>query len=71
MRQKFNDDRLEAACERALYFGDPAYKTVKRILSEGLENQPLPVAVTLPVATTFMRSADELVQPLLGGESWS
>jgi len=71
LRQKFGDARLEAACERALYFGDPAYKTVKRILSEGLENQPLPVAVTLPVATTFMRSADELVSSLLGGESWN
>lgn len=61
----------DAACERALYFGDPAYRTVKRILSEGLENQLLPIAVTLPAATTFMRSADELVQHLFGGESWS
>ena len=71
LRPKFGDDRLEAACERALYFGDPAYKTVKRILSEGLESQPLPVAVTLPAATTFTRSADELVHHLFGGESWN
>jgi transposase len=71
LRQKFGDERLEAACERALFFGDPDYKTVKRILSEGLEEQPLPVAVTLPTATTFVRGADELVIPLFGGESWN
>lgn len=71
LRQQFSDDRLEAACERALSFGDPAYKTVKRILREGLENHPLPIAVSLPAATTFRRSADELVQHLFGGESWN
>ncbi len=71
LRHKFGDERLEAACERALHFGDPAYKTVKRILTQGLENEPLPVAVTLPAATTFARSAEELVSPLFGGESWN
>jgi transposase len=71
LRHKFGDERLEAACERALHFGDPAYKTVKRILTQGLENEPLPVAVTLPAATTFARSAEELISPLFGGESWN
>lgn len=71
LRHRFGDERLEAACERALHFGDPAYKTVKRILTQGLENEPLPVAVTLPVATTFARSAEELVSPLCGGEPWN
>lgn len=71
LRHKFGDERLEAACERALHFGDPAYKTVKRILTQGLENEPLPVAVTLPAATTFARSVEELISSLFGGESWN
>lgn len=71
LRDKFGDTRLEAACKRALHFDDPAYKTIKRILNEGLEAQPLPVAVTLPAATTFMRSGEELVSRLFGGGSWN
>ena len=69
--QKFGDARLEAACQRALCFGDPAYKTVKRILTLGLEEQPLPIAVTLPDASIFVRSAEELVGDLAGGEEWN
>jgi len=71
LRLKFSDQRLEAACQRALYFGDPAYKTVKCILTQGLEKGPLPIPVTLSVATTFVRDAEELVSPLLGGEPWN
>jgi transposase len=71
LRRKFGDERLEAACERALYFNDPTYKTVKRILTQSLDDQPLPIAVTLPAATTFVRGAEELVGQLLGGELWS
>jgi len=71
LRNKFGDERLEAACARALHFCDPTYKTVKGILNEGLENLPLPVPMALPAATTFMRSANELVEHLFGGEAWS
>jgi transposase len=71
LRRKFGDERLEAACQRALLFDDPAYKTVKRILTQGLESQPVPVAAVLPPATTFVRSAEELVGELAGGESWN
>jgi transposase len=71
LRQKFGDERLEAACQRALYFSDPGYKTVKRILTQGLENDPLPITVVLPTATTFARSAEELVGELVGGERWN
>ena len=31
--------RLEAACERALAFGDPRYRTIKTILARGLDQQ--------------------------------
>lgn len=33
--------RLEAACRRALYFGDPGYRRVKAILTSGLDSEPL------------------------------
>jgi hypothetical protein len=71
LRAKFGDERLEAACRRALCFSDPTYKTVKRILTQGLENDPLPEVVTSPEATAFVRSAEELVGSLAGGEPWN
>jgi hypothetical protein len=71
LRSKFGDQRLEAACQRALHFDDPAYKTVKRILTQELETQPLPELVTTPEATEFVRSAEELVGNLAGGELWN
>lgn len=71
LRHTFGDVRLEAACRRALRFADPAYKTVKRILSQGLEDEPAPEGVTAPAATTFVRSPEELVGDLAGGEPWN
>lgn len=74
LRERFGDARLENACARALAFGDPAYVTVKRILRLGLESASMPCVVRLPSATTFVRSTDELVGHLLGGEgdvSWN
>jgi hypothetical protein len=68
---RFGVKRLEAACRRALLFDDPGYKTVKRILIRGLEQQPQVVPVTLPPATTFARRADELVGVLVEVEPWS
>jgi len=70
LADRFGSDRLEAACARALLFGDPAYLTIKKILEEGMD-----VAVSAPVApwppaTTFVRPASELVGRLLGGVSW-
>ena len=71
LRHKFGDPRLEAACRRALHFDDPAYKTVKRILVQGLESDPLPEVVTAPQATVFVRNPEELVGDLVGGEPWN
>jgi hypothetical protein len=36
--QRHSDDRLEAACRRALEAGDPSYRTVKGILAAGTEH---------------------------------
>jgi transposase len=44
--------RLEAACRRALAFGDPRYRRIKEILNAGLDQAPLP----------------ELPEPGAGGE---
>lgn len=36
--------RLEAACTRALYFGDIRYRQIKNILNSALDCEPLPEA---------------------------
>ena len=74
LRQRFGDRRLEAACQRALHFDDPAYKTIKRILEQSLDQQPLPAADSSsppPPATRFVRQIGELVGQVLGGLAWS
>jgi hypothetical protein len=71
LRDKYGAERLEAACQRALDGDDPAYKTVKSILAQDLDGQPLPDVVELPPATTFARPHEELLGSLLGGESWN
>ena len=69
--ETFSAQRLEAACRRALHFDDPAYRTIKRILRQGLEDAPLPDPVSTPAATTFARPTDELVGGLIDGASWN
>jgi len=41
LKKKYGADRLEAACKRALHFDNPRYRTVKTILSKGLDQVPL------------------------------
>lgn len=41
----FGAARLEAACTRALRFDSPTYRTVKKILSEGLDQRQLDLAL--------------------------
>jgi hypothetical protein len=71
LQKRFGAERLEAAAQRALWFEDPSYKTIKRILALGLEQAETPTALSLPPATTFARSADELVGAFTEGSSWS
>jgi transposase len=40
MAKRFGAARLEAACDRALAFDAPRYRTVKHILEKGLDQQP-------------------------------
>ena len=65
--------RLEAACARALHYGDASYATVRRILDQGLEQEGCerePTASTSP-PTTFVRTPEELVGHLYAGASWN
>ena len=70
LRERFGDQRLEAACRRALSFGDPSYTTVKRILARGLEEAEPRPAAPRSQAQAFVRSAAELVGHLVGGGVW-
>ena len=53
LAHKYAPRRLEAACARALRFDDLGYATIKRILVEGLDQQPVPLPTppTGPTAT--------------------
>jgi hypothetical protein len=72
LRHRFSNERLEASCRRALAFDDPSYTTVKRILTENLDNEPPVEAVSAPAAPrTFVRSVLDLVGTVLGGVAWN
>ena len=40
--KSYGDERLEAACQRALALGACAYKSLESILKHGLDRHPLP-----------------------------
>jgi transposase len=42
LRKKYGAIRLEAACQRALDYDNPRYRTVKTILEKGLDQHPAP-----------------------------
>ncbi len=71
LRHRFGDARLEAACQRALLFGDPAYTTVKRILTEGLDEETPAPTSRVSTARTFVRGVADLVGSALGGLAWN
>jgi hypothetical protein len=67
LSKKYGAVRLESACRRALFFDNPRYRTVKSILDQGLDQNPLPqTAMRLPLASVytdtarFLRPAAEL-----------
>lgn len=41
LAKAYGSQRVEKACERALHFGTPAYRSIKSILDQNLEQQPL------------------------------
>jgi transposase len=71
LQEQYGANRLEAACVRALAFGDPNYRTIKQILEKGLEYAPSPAIPSSPPATSFIRSPEELFGPHLGAARWN
>lgn len=56
------ENRLEAACARALYYGDPHYRRIKDILNAALDREPLPgqpIIAPKQQSFTFARSPQE------------
>jgi transposase len=54
-------ERLEAACARAVHFGDVRYRRIKEILNAALDRVPLPESPVVPAqqSFTFARQASE------------
>lgn len=52
LREKVGEARLNAACERALAFSSPQYRTVKTILDKGLDSQPAATPAAAPPTPT-------------------
>lgn len=71
LSEKYGAQRLHDACQRALDYGDPAYKTVKNILTHQLDQQEAPIPVQLAPALTFSRQTQELVGNLVAVERWN
>jgi transposase len=71
LQEPYGPTRLEAACVRALAFGDPNYRTIKQILEKGLEQAPSPALPASAPASTFVRSPEELLGPHLGAARWN
>jgi transposase len=58
--------RLEAACARAVYYGDLRYRRIKEILNAALDRDPLPgeAATQLPNPHTFARPTADFFPPV-------
>jgi transposase len=56
--------RLEAACARAVYYGDFRYQRIKQILNTALDREPLPDAAMIQPASahTFARPVTDFFQ---------
>jgi transposase len=72
LRDRYGDNRLEAACARAWRYDDASYKTVKQILQQGLDQVAEPASAPVASAKAFARTAGELLGGLFEGRlSWN
>ncbi len=60
LADRYDVERLEAACRRAIVVGDPSYKTVKGILAAGTEHDGDERADTAPVAPAHLHGPEAL-----------
>lgn len=68
LQESVGPHRLEAACTRALYFGDVRYRRIKQILNAAADRDPLPEPSPPPAARqlrlfTFARRSDDFFPP--------
>jgi Mu transposase, C-terminal domain len=71
LAESVGNARLEAACRRALYYGDPHYRRIKDILNAALDRDPLPdqlVAASNPQNFAFSRKPREFFEHQQGGQ---
>jgi transposase len=54
--KEYTQERLEAACSRALAIGSPSYKSIQAILKKGLDRLPLQKEV--PQQTSFINHSN-------------
>lgn len=61
LEEQVGPSRLEAACARAVYFGDIHYRHIKQILNAALDREPLPQdsPIVLPGVHAFARPSAE------------
>ena len=72
LAEHYTPERLEAACKLGLAHGDAAFRTLKRILHDGLETMPMPAPVPASEETClFARDPNEFSRSLLGGAAWN
>ena len=57
LQERVGTERLEAACRRALYYGDPRYRRVDDILRAGLDAEPTPPEAEIGAQSGSARSA--------------
>jgi hypothetical protein len=71
LAESVGEKRLEAACRRALYYGDPHYRRIKDILNAALDREPLPDQVMVapnPQNFAFSRKPREFFEHHPGGQ---
>ena len=71
LAESVGEKRLEAACRRALYYGDPHYRRIKDILNAALDRDPLPdqdLAAPNSQGFAFSRKPREFFEPQQGSQ---
>lgn len=72
LAEHYSPQQLEAACQLGWAHGDTMLCTLKRILRDGLETQPLAPPVAAAEETCiFARDPHEFSRSLLGGAAWN
>ncbi len=67
LKNKYNSNRLEAACKRAILYDNPRYRTIKSILEKQLDYLDEPIAAPQELSSvytgkgTFCRDANDLL----------